>query len=131
MLPTLADVAGAPAPEGIDGLSLLPMLLGQPGRQRHHTSLYWEFHEQGGKQAVLMGRWKAVRLQVGENPEGPLELYDLEKDPQESRDIALLHPERARELAALMINSRTSSKAFNFRQGTFSGKRPADPEAQR
>jgi len=131
LLPTLADVAGAPAPEGIDGLSLLPTLLGQAGRQRQHASLYWEFHEQGGKQAVLQGRWKALRLQVGENPEGPLELYDLEKDPSESRDIALLHPEKARELAALMINSRTSSKAFNFRQGTFSGKRPAAPEAQR
>ena len=131
MLPTMAEVAGTPAPQGIDGISILPTLLGQAGTQRQHESLYWEFHEQGGKQAVLQDRWKAVRLQVGKNPNGPIELYDLAQDPKETRDIAPQHPDKARELAALMDSSRIPSKQFNFQQGTFSGKKPSKQQPQR
>jgi len=131
MMPTLAEVAGTPVPGKSDGLSILPTLLGQADIQRQHESLYWEFHEQGGKQAVLQGRWKAIRLQVGKTPDGPLALYDLENDPGETRDIAHLHPDKARELAALMDKSRTPSPEFNFRQGTYSGKMPSGQEPQR
>ena len=60
-LPTAAELAGAEPPSDIDGLSIVPTLLGRPG-QRRHEFLYWEFHEgQHSKQAVRTGRWKAVR----------------------------------------------------------------------
>ncbi|MHC4253705.1 MAG: arylsulfatase, partial [Planctomycetota bacterium] len=42
VMPTLSDVAGAPVPEGLDGVSFLPTLLGTEG-QRAHDYLYWEF----------------------------------------------------------------------------------------
>ena len=51
MLPTLADLAGAPTPPDLDGISFAPTLLGKPGQKPHET-LYWEFHERGSKQAV-------------------------------------------------------------------------------
>ena len=49
-----------------------------------HEFLYWEFHERGFQQAVRMGKWKAMRLKNGV----PLELYDLDADVGETRDVA-------------------------------------------
>jgi len=92
MLPTFAELAGAPAP-ATDGLSLLPTLLGNPRAQRTHEALYFEFYEGGGKQAVVTERWKAVRLNWTARPDGPLELYDLAADPGEERNVASSHPE--------------------------------------
>src|SRR5689334_5703815 len=58
-LPTAAELAGAQPPARIDGISILPALLGQS--QRRHEYFYWEFHERGFTQAVRMGDWKGVR----------------------------------------------------------------------
>src|SRR5207245_6528193 len=63
VLPTVAELAGAKAPPGLDGLSVVPALRGK-GRQRQHEFLYWEFHEQGFQQGVRMGDWKAVRTKL-------------------------------------------------------------------
>jgi len=49
VLPTFAELAGAPAPEGIDGISMVPALMGQS--QKQHEFLYWEFHEGRGRAA--------------------------------------------------------------------------------
>ena len=51
-LPTAAQLGGAPIPKGLDGLSVVPALLGQPGPEREY--LYWEFHEGGFSQALRM-----------------------------------------------------------------------------
>lgn len=112
VLPTLAELAGVDPPAGIDGLSMAPVLLGRKAAQRRHESLYWEFHEQGGRQALLRGRWKAVRLDVRLDPRAPLELYDLESDPSETTDLAQRRPEVAAEMARLMEDARTDSADF-------------------
>ena len=88
VLPTLADAAGFAAPDGLDGISFLPTLKGNADAQAKHEHLYWEFHERGGKQAVRKGNWKAVRLNVSKNPDGPIELYDLESDLYETNNVA-------------------------------------------
>ena len=49
-------------------------------QQKQHEYLYWEFHEQGGKTAVRMGNWKAVKRDIDKVPQGATELYDLSKD---------------------------------------------------
>ena len=82
MLPTFADVAGAKPPSGLDGMSMARALRGEV--QESQQVLYWEFHERGFQQAVRMGRWKAVRLKNG----APLELYDLQTDRNEEREVA-------------------------------------------
>ena len=87
ILPTCAELAGSGAPEEIDGLSMVPSLLGRSGEQEKHGHLYWEFQE---KQAVRMGDWKAVRPD-GEG--GGLELYDLKRDIGEKQDLTKQHPE--------------------------------------
>jgi len=91
-LPTCCDIVGVTPPEGIDGFSFLPTLLGRPAKQRKHQYLYWEFHEQGKKEAARMGRWKGVRLNVAKEPNGPIELYDLSTDIGETTNVAGDYP---------------------------------------
>jgi len=105
-LPTAAALAGGTAPEGIDGISMLPALLGRDDAQQQHEHLYWEFHEGGFKQAVRMGDWKAVRPGTDE----PVELYDLAEDPGETRDLAAAHPEHIARANGLFQTSRTESE---------------------
>src|SRR5690606_32767743 len=63
VLPTICEVAGVTVPDGIDGLSFLPTLLGR-GNQRNHEYLYWEFPEYAGQQAVRIGDYKAIRKNI-------------------------------------------------------------------
>lgn len=113
IFPTLAEVAGLAGPSPTEGLSFAPLLTGRP--QAEHDALYWEFHEQGGKQAVRMGKWKAVRLDVSRDPNARPALYDLARDPGESRDVADEFPEVVAEMAKRMANRTTSGRAeWNF-----------------
>jgi arylsulfatase A-like enzyme len=88
-LPTCCELADIETPKGTDGISILPTLLGQSQKQKKHEFLYWEFHEQGKKQAVRMGDWKGVRLNVAKNPGGPIELYNLKTDIGEQKNLAM------------------------------------------
>ena len=98
-LPTLADLTGTPAPAATDGISFLPTLQSRPAEQREHEYLYWEFYEQGSAQAVRAGRWKGVRMPMRT---GAMELYDLEVDPGEIRNVAAEHPDVVRRLEEYM-----------------------------
>lgn len=99
-LPTACELAGVEAPENIDGISYLPEMLGKP--QQEHAYLYWEFHEQGGKQAVRMGDWKGVRLNVKTEKDAPIELYELQVDDAETNNIADQHPEIVEKIKKIM-----------------------------
>lgn len=112
-LPTFCELAGIPVPAAIDGISMTSSLLAKGG-QREHDHFYWEFHEKGKKQAVLKGPWKAVRLDVSRNPRGPIELYNLDADPGETRDVSAQHPETVAELTRLMDSSRTKDPNWTF-----------------
>jgi arylsulfatase A len=103
MLPTIADVAGAPIPPGLDGLPMTRALRGEA--QSTHQFLYWEFHERGFQQAVRMGNWKAVRL----NADAPLELYDLDADPGEERDLAAVRTDIIGAIETYLRSARTES----------------------
>jgi len=111
-LPTCAELAGLTPPENIDGISMVPTLLGRPEKQKKHEFLYWEFHERGGKQAVRMGDFKAVRLNVRKNPEGPLELYNLKDDVGEKHDIAAQYPDVIAKIEAYLKTARTDSPTW-------------------
>ena len=106
VLPTLAEIAGTRPPAGLDGLSMLRALRGEP--QPTHDAFYWEFHERGFQQAVRMGRWKAVRLKTAE----PLELYDLERDPREERNVAAANPDVIARIEAYLGTARTESERW-------------------
>jgi arylsulfatase A-like enzyme len=115
LLPTFCEIGGADIPENIDGISFLPTLK-QEGIQEKHPYLYWEFYEQGGKQAVRMDYWKGIRLQIKKDPENaPLELYNLLEDPEEKNDISNQHPEIVRQIEEIMAEAHTPSEIFMFR----------------
>ncbi|HYF01222.1 MAG TPA: arylsulfatase [Planctomycetota bacterium] len=113
VLPTLADLAGARAPDGLDGLSFAPLLRG--GSAPRHDFLYWEFPGYGGWQAVRMGDWKGVRrdiLQKGNRDPLRIELYDLAKDPGETTDVAAANPDVVRKIAEIMKREHVPSALF-------------------
>ncbi len=105
-LPTAADLAGAKAPEGIDGVSIVPALI--DGKSIEHPPLYWEFHEGGYKRAVRMGNWKGVKVK----PDLPLELYDMTSDIGEDRDVAADQPDIVEQTEVFMEGARTFSEEW-------------------
>ena len=102
-LPTAAEVASAATPAQIDGLSMLSAILGR--KQKGHEFFYWEFHEDGFKQAVRTGDWKAVRLA----PTQPLELYNLKLDLGETNNLALKRPAIVKKMEQLLREARVDS----------------------
>lgn len=120
LAPTMLDLAGAPIPDSMDGVSIAPTLVGET-QDLSGRALYWEFHERGGKQAVRLGRWKAVRLNVGRDRAGAIELYDLETDPGETADVVAANPDVAAALVELMASMRTESDLFLFGIGEVGG----------
>ena len=105
VLPTFADLAGAKAPAGLDGVSQKDTLFGRGQAQHSERRLYWEFFERGFEQAVRWGRWKAVR----HGARMPLELYDLEVDPSETKDVAAAYAEIVERIEAYLTTARTES----------------------
>ena len=105
MLPTICELAGVEIPENCDGISFLPTLIGRADDQESHPFLYFEFYEQGGKQAVLKDDWKGVKLEVRSGNPRPIELYNLAEDPSERENIAADHPGIVSVMDSLMGTS--------------------------
>ncbi len=104
VMPTLADLVGAETPKDIDGISVLPEVLGEdmPVSDRF---MYWEFHEGGFYQAVRWKNWKVVR----EGIDGKLELYNLDKDEAETTDVADQYPKMIEKFDTYLFTARTES----------------------
>ena len=113
MFPTFCDVAGAPAPENLDGLSIAPTLFGK-GEQDIHEALYWEWPTYDWKareytglmQAVRMGEWKLLRHATEED----WELYNLNEDVGESHNLAAAHPDRVASMVAWIESNRSEQR---------------------
>lgn len=121
LLPTIAAAAGATLPRNrIDGVSLLPLLEGQPEANPRRDFFYYY-----GRQlrAVRKDRWKLVLPHTSDSYAGQepgrdgfpgrivqiqvgLALYDLAADVGETRDIAAAHPDVVAELQALAESAR-------------------------
>lgn len=136
LLPTLAGLAGAGLPpRKIDGMDILPLLLGAEGAKSPHES-YWYYYKQNELHAVSSGRWKLVlphayrSLDGGPGGEGGLPapyknlttglaLYDLSADPGETRDLAAARPEVVAELEKQAEAARAElGDALTKRKGT-------------
>ncbi len=110
MLPTFADVAQAKVPTGvdIDGISILPTLLGK-GTQQKHDYLYWEYTKGTMRsRAMRMGDWKAVQNRMNR----PIELYNLSQDIGETNNLASQHPEQVKQMTKAMQQAHTAPRDF-------------------
>ncbi len=118
MFPTFAEVIGAECPDGLDGVSIVPTLLGQQDRQAERKLFYWEAAPQ---QAVRIENWKGYRPRPG----APLQLYDLDEDVGEKRDVADVHPKIVARLEQAMRDARVESAEFPL------GEQSAKPKTAR
>lgn len=110
VLPTVAEITGVSPPEDVDGISILPELLGEKAagrKQPQHEYLYWEL---GGQTAVRLGHWKAVRPRSS----APWELYDLSRDLGEEHNLAQQHPEVLDKIKSIAAEAHQPA-----REGTF------------
>jgi arylsulfatase A len=110
-MPTIMEAIGAAEslPPGVDGISLLPTLLGQSQEER--AFLYREFPSYGGQQSIRVGDWKAVRQNMSRG-NLTVELYNLREDISESKDVAAEHPDLVQKLTAMMAEQHVPSRLF-------------------
>ncbi len=110
ILPTFAELAGVKPPAGLDGMSVVPSLIGERAaghQQRQHDYLYWEMPSQRGlRQALRMGNWKVVRETGG----GALELFDLSSDPGEDNNVASSNPEIMQKMERTLAGCRVEPR---------------------
>ena len=96
------------SPFEIDGISIVPTLLGE-GEQTEHEGMYWEYARSGGlTRAARMGRWKAVQA----TPNGAVELYDLEVDISETENVAGENPEVVARLVTFMDGAHVPIREY-------------------
>ncbi len=120
LAPTLLDLAGVPAPEGLDGRSLLPALRrGGEERVPDETAVHLSDHElvhpenprrpvpgrPGRWWALRRDGWKLIRVPLGDG-RVQWELYDLRRDPGETRNLADREPDRLRSMEQELARRR-------------------------
>ncbi|MCS6865120.1 MAG: sulfatase-like hydrolase/transferase [Gemmataceae bacterium] len=124
LLPTIAAILGAQRPKRtIDGRDIGPLLRNQPNARCPHEAYFFYFGA-GELQAVRSGPWKLIlphtyRTMAGQPPgrdgqpgryqqvkiEQP-ELYNLDADIGETKNVAAKHPEVVEKLLALAEQAR-------------------------
>jgi arylsulfatase len=119
-VPTICQTIGVQHPANINGISYLPTLLGQTEGQKKHPFLYWEFPGYGGKQAVRLGKWKAIRADMKKG-NMKIQLFDLDNDLQEQHDVASQHPAIVKQMARIMKQEHKTPAVDAFRMKVMDG----------
>lgn len=148
MLPTIAEITGAALPEKkIDGRSLLPLLKDDSTASPHEVLFY--YYDSNALHALRSGKWKlqlphtwracpeprgkdGIPSRYGQVKLEQAELYDLDADIAESRNVAASNPDVLARLLALADTARRDlGDSLTKQKG--SGVRPAasvKPEAK-
>ena len=101
---TAAAITEAKLPEGSaeDSNDILPLMLGQKGRQ--HSSVV--NHDYSGRFAIRKGKWKLVPGKVDK-------LFDLEQDPKESKDVAASHSDLVAEMKKILAAYKEDGRSVS------------------
>ena len=121
LMPTLAEVAGITTPQQSTGTSFLNEMIGYDQTEQPHH--YWSVQLPGGeksyRQAVRMGKWKGVRYAN----KGTTELYDLETDINETRDLSNKHPDIVKKINRIILTESKKDPRYPF-AGQLAGETP-------
>ena len=104
IFPTVVEAAGGklPSDRAVDGLSLMPHLKSGGTTKLHRNELLWHFphyrHAPGPYSIIRQGYHKLIKFWGG-----PFELYDLQADLGEAKNLAADMPKRVSELDTLLI----------------------------
>jgi arylsulfatase A-like enzyme len=113
--PTLCELLDLKTPNGLDGVSLMPILRDPKAQLEQRPPMVWVFPEYGGQVAVRWGDNKLVRRGLaGKNP-GEWELYDLAADRGESKDLASTQPARVQEGVGILLKNMSENPIFPVR----------------
>lgn len=127
IMATCVDLSGAKYPTEfagnritpLEGRSLVPAF---GGKTLERDAIYWE-HE--GNRAIRQGKWKLV----AKGPQGPWELYDIERDRTEMHDLAAANPDRVKSLAAQWETWARGASSIPWPWGPPYGEAQAKPKA--
>ena len=113
MLPTFAELAGCQLSVHVDGVSVNKALHGDP-IDKPHEYLYWDYGHCRLRydQAVRWKHWKGIRLGL----HGAIQLYDLNSDLGEQRDLAPQHPEVLQRIETIMKTATRPSDRYPIGQ---------------
>ena len=111
IMPTLAEIAKASPPKNIDGISVLPTILGDK-QDLSNRYLYWEFYKRSGWRAVRFGGWKAIQKGMNQEVHHDIELYNLKQDIGETTSIADQHPEIVEKAEEMFKEAHAPSPNF-------------------
>ena len=91
LLPTFFEAGGGKSADlkNIDGVNIVPFIQGLK-TDRPHKELFWRL---GTRAALRDGDWKLIRYS-----DRPAELYNIEEDPSELRDLAVYYPDKVRKM---------------------------------
>jgi arylsulfatase len=112
VLPTLCEITGLPIPAETDGISFLPTLTGKKN-QSEHPYLFWDFPEYNGQQAVRIGPWKGLRLDMQKGNK-TIRLYNLDNDSRELNDVSGQHPDIVAKILDIMSKEHRKSTFSRF-----------------
>lgn len=124
LLPTIADILGLPKdtfPHALDGVSLKPLFTSETGPRE--TPIGFRY---GSKAAFIVGSHKLV---TQDHTQDDFELYDLENDPGETRNMAITKPEVYANLKEQFLSWNAGVQA-SFEGKDYAGGKvvPPDPE---
>ncbi|MHC4756269.1 MAG: sulfatase-like hydrolase/transferase, partial [Planctomycetota bacterium] len=106
VMPTLAELAGVEPPDNIDGVSVLPSLLGKKQDELYERFMYWE--DPPRPRIVQVVRWRDWKV-MRRDKDKPLELYNLAEDIHEDHNIADQHPDIIAIFEKYLKTARTES----------------------
>jgi len=105
VLPTLCELTGTKGTSKVDGISVLPTILGGTQSELKARMMYWEQYSGGFQQAIRWGKWKGHHVAAG----GKFELYDLSADQMEAHDLAAQEPEVVKQMREFMTAAHAPS----------------------
>jgi arylsulfatase A-like enzyme len=108
---TMLEIANLTPSTQNDGISFLPTLINNK-KQKKHKYLYWEFHEDGGRQAVLYKGWKLIKQKVKSPKDSYYELYNIDKDPFEQNNLVTSNPKKVKQLTKLIDEAHIESEIY-------------------